>query len=46
MDDGIAVGSAPWRTGEVIDGRYGMLGPGGMGVVHRVWGTDLAVRSR
>ncbi|MEV5827049.1 protein kinase [Spirillospora sp. NPDC052242] len=41
-----------WRTGDVIDGRYrvvGLLGRGGMGTVHRVrhldWGVDLAMKS-
>ncbi|MGW3951826.1 protein kinase domain-containing protein [Streptomyces sp. NPDC004752] len=45
-------GSETWTAGAVIDGRYevlGVLGRGGMGVVHRVrhlaWGTDLAVKS-
>ncbi|MEU2543850.1 protein kinase [Streptomyces roseolus] len=45
-------GSARWRVGEVVDGRYevtALLGRGGMGEVFRVrhlgWGTDLAVKS-
>ncbi|MFD8607071.1 protein kinase [Streptomyces globisporus] len=41
-----------WRKGAVIDDRYkvtGLLGQGGMGVVHQIrhlaWGVDLAVKS-
>ncbi|MFE1959697.1 protein kinase [Streptomyces sp. NPDC059479] len=41
-----------WREGAVIDDRYevtGILGQGGMGVVHQIrhlaWGVDLAVKS-
>ncbi|GAA1991621.1 serine/threonine-protein kinase [Amycolatopsis minnesotensis] len=41
-----------WQVGEVVDGRYevsGVLGRGGMGVVHRVrhlaWAVELAVKS-
>jgi WD40 repeat protein/serine/threonine protein kinase len=51
MGSGVA-GSPSWLPGEVIDGRYevlGVLGQGGMGVVHHVrhreWGVDLAVKS-
>ncbi|MEU9020133.1 serine/threonine-protein kinase [Actinomadura sp. NPDC048394] len=41
----------PWRVGDVVAGRYAVLGVnehGGMGLVYRVrhlsWGTDLAVK--
>jgi WD40 repeat protein len=41
----------PWRVGDVVAGRYVVLGVnenGGMGLVYRVrhlsWGTDLAVK--
>ncbi|MET9375178.1 protein kinase [Streptomyces sp. NPDC002992] len=44
--------TARWRLGDVVDGRYEVLGvheQGGMGLVHRVrhleWETDLAVKS-
>ncbi|MCP2339921.1 protein kinase domain-containing protein [Actinomadura rupiterrae] len=45
-------GTAEWRIGDVVDGRYRVTrihGQGGMGLVYRVrhleWGVDLAVKS-
>ncbi|MFF4186608.1 WD40 repeat domain-containing serine/threonine protein kinase [Streptomyces sp. NPDC001691] len=49
MDEAVP---GPWQAGVVVQGTYqvsGVLGRGGMGVVHRVrhlgWGIDLAVKS-
>src|SRR2546423_13290196 len=48
MTGGTPVG---WRVGDVVDGRYEVVGVhehGGMGLVYRVhhrgWNTDLAVK--